>query len=218
MEMEYNWPIAHREGWPDLSGGEARLFTRLQEFNAKSRNIKIVFINQFGFEQNLCGKKMPSNMEFMDIRRGSDVEFGMSVYEPFGIAQLEPLTFGGICVISNVCGCAGFMQDVTKGKNIKNVIVTDYTRLENGEYNTIENMLHINRSVREQLEKRESIRAAEQILQRLPKDDSEIEDMIQTGYCLAANMSWDVVVKNYLLGTLQKALNRQHSKNICTST
>jgi hypothetical protein len=27
--------------------------------------------------------------------------------------------------------------------------------------------------------------------------------MIQTGYELAKNMNWDVVVKNYLLGSLQ---------------
>ena len=46
-------------------------------------------------------------MSFLDIRRGSDVEFGQSIYEPFGIAMLEPLTYGAICVISSVCGCAG---------------------------------------------------------------------------------------------------------------
>ena len=55
-------------------------------------------------------------MEFMDIRKGSDVEFGQSIYEPFGIAQLEPLTFGAICVFSNVCGCAGFFRDVSNGQ------------------------------------------------------------------------------------------------------
>jgi hypothetical protein len=27
---------------------------------------------------------MPADMEFMDIRKGSDVEFGQSIYEPFG--------------------------------------------------------------------------------------------------------------------------------------
>ncbi|MEJ2649853.1 MAG: hypothetical protein P8016_15765, partial [Sedimentisphaerales bacterium] len=90
MEATYNWPVAHREGWPDLSGGEANYYTAIQEFNAKSRNIKIIFINQFGFGPKECGKKMLPDMEFMDIRKGSDVEFGQSIYEPFGIAQLEP--------------------------------------------------------------------------------------------------------------------------------
>jgi len=130
MESAYSWPVAHREGWPDLSGGEAGYYTAVQEFNARSRNIKIVFINQFGFEPKRCGQKMPVEMEFMDIRKGSDVEFGQSIYEPFGIAQLEPLTFGGICVFSSVCGCSGFLRDVTGAEDVKNVIVADYTNLE----------------------------------------------------------------------------------------
>ncbi|HUS74047.1 MAG TPA: hypothetical protein VMY06_13385, partial [Sedimentisphaerales bacterium] len=76
MEAAYNWPVAHREGWPDLSGGEANFYAAVQEFNAQSRNIKVVFINQFGFKQKNCGRRMPEDMEFMDIRKGSDVEFG----------------------------------------------------------------------------------------------------------------------------------------------
>src|SRR5258706_1678203 len=110
MEQWHKWPVAHREGLPDLSGGEAAYYQGVQEFNACSRNIKVVFVNQFGWEQKLCGMRMPADMEFMDIRKGSDVEFGQSIYEPFGIAQVEPISFGGICVFSNVCGCAGFVE------------------------------------------------------------------------------------------------------------
>jgi len=204
MESAYNWPVAHREGWPDLSGGEANLYTKVQEFNAKSRNIKVVFINQFGFKQKKCGSRMPEDMEFMDIRKGSDVEFGQSVYEPFGIAQFEPLTFGGICVITNVCGCTGFLRDITGGENVKNVIVADYTNLEIGDYTDIEDMLEIDQSVRNQMEASQSENVAKEVIERLPKDESEMESMIQTGYSLAQNMSWDSVVKNYLLKTLQK--------------
>ena len=89
-------------------------------------NIKVVYVNQFGWEQAVCGKRMPEDMSFMDIRRGSDVEFGMSIYEPFGIAQLEPLTFGAICVPSRVCGCAGFFEKVTGGASVPNVFIADY--------------------------------------------------------------------------------------------
>ena len=204
MESAYSWPVAHREGWPDLSGGEAGYYTAVQEFNARSRNIKIVFINQFGFEPKRCGQKMPVEMEFMDIRKGSDVEFGQSIYEPFGIAQLEPLTFGGICVFSSVCGCSGFLRDVTGAEDVKNVIVADYTNLETRHYADIEDMLHIDRRLRDQIEASQSAKVAMQICSRLPKNDSEIESMTQTGYELAKNMSWDVVVKNYLLSSLQK--------------
>jgi hypothetical protein len=204
MESRYNWPVAHREGWPDLSGGEADYYTAVQEFNARSRNIKIIFINQFGFEHHRCGYRMPEDMEFMDIRKGSDVEFGQSIYEPFGIAQLEPLTFGGICVFSSVCGCLGFLRDITGAENVKNVIVADYTNLETRSYIDIEDLLQINRSVRDMIEASQSEKVAMQICSRLPKNEAEIESMILTGYELAKNMNWDVVVNNYLLSSLRK--------------
>ncbi len=210
IESTYNWPVAHREGWPDLSGGEASYYTAVQEFNAKSRNIKIIFINQFGFEHQRCGKRMPDNMEFMDIRKGSDVEFGQSIYEPFGIAQLEPLTFGGICVFSSVCGCSGFLRDVTSGEAVRNVIIADYTNLANHSCSDIEDMLQIGRVVRDQIEASESDKVAMQICSRLPKNEAEIESMIQSGYELAKNMSWDIVVKDYLLNSLQKIPEKVH--------
>ena len=204
MESTYKWPVAHREGWPDLSGGEANYYTAVQEFNAKSRNIKIIFINQFGFEPQKCGKRMPEKIEFLDIRRGSDVEFGQSIYEPFGIAQLEPLTFGGICVFSSVCGCSGFLRDITCGETVKNIIVADYTNLGMQDFTEIEDLIQIDRAVRDRIEASESEKVAMQICSRLPKNDDEIENMIQVGYELAKNMSWDVVVDDYLLKSMRK--------------
>jgi glycosyltransferase involved in cell wall biosynthesis len=204
MESTYNWPVAHREGWPDMSGGEANYYTAVQEFNAKSRNIKIIFINQFGFGPKECGKRMPADMEFMDIRKGSDVEFGQSIYEPFGIAQLEPLTFGGICVFSSVCGCSGFLRDVTNAESVKNAIIADYTNLAIHSYTDIEDLLQINRAVRDRIEASESEKVAMQICSRLPKNEADIESMIQTGYELAKRMSWDIVVQDYLISSLQK--------------
>jgi hypothetical protein len=211
MESDYNWPVSHREGWPDLSGGEAGFYTAIQEFNAKSRNIKAVFVNQFGFNRETCGLRIPPEMDFVDIRRGSDVEFGLSIYEPFGIAQLEPLTFGGICVITNVCGCAGFLRDVAGPEGVKNVIVADFTKIDAARFPDVEDMLQIDRSVRDSIEEAEAERVAMQICSRLPKNDSDIESMINTGYALAKDMSWDTVVNNYLLPSLQKVY--QHHRN-----
>jgi glycosyltransferase involved in cell wall biosynthesis len=208
MESAYNWPVAHREGWPDLSGGEANLYAQVQEFNARSRNIKIIFINQFGFRRKNCGERMPEDMEFMDIRRGTDVEFGQSIYEPFGIAQLEPLTFGGICVLSSVCGCAGFLRDVSGFEDVRNVIVADYTDLTNSNHADIEDLLQIDGSIRDQIEASQSEKVAGEIIARLPKNESETQTIIQTGYELAKNMSWNVVVRNYLLASLQKSPHR----------
>lgn len=215
MEARYNWPVAHREGWPDLSGGEAAFYTAIQEFNAKSKNVKVIFINQFGFSRRLCGNKMPEDMEFFDIRKGSDVEFGQSIYEPFGIAQLEPLTFGGLCVFSSVCGCNGFVSDAIAGiqpstnDGTKNIIVADYTAV-NGRFPGVGELLQIDRKVRDQIERRVSREVADEILMLLPKSEDEISVMIENGYHIAQNMSWDVVVSKHLLPSLGKILVKSH--------
>jgi glycosyltransferase involved in cell wall biosynthesis len=210
MESAYNWPVAHREGMPDLSGGEAAFYTAIQEFNARTCNIKVVFINQFGFCRDCCGVRMPDDMEFMDIRRGSDVEFGQSIYEPFGIAQFEPLCFGGICVVSNVCGCAGFVLDVAKGRDIKNVIIADYTDITGRGFDELEDVLAIGRKTRDLVEQDVSHKTAMAICARLPQNEADFAEMIRSGYDLARHMSWDVVVEHYLLKGLTNILHKQH--------
>ncbi len=220
MEAQYNWPVAHREGWPDLCGDEAGFYAAIQEFNTKSRNIKMVFINQFGFDRKHCGDRMPEDMEFMDIRRGTDVEFGQSIYEPFGIAQLEPLTFGGICVFSSVCGCCGFVSDalaevpVNVRKGVNNIIVADYTDLGDNILPGLDAVLQIGRDLRDRTEAVESKEVADEIMLRLPKSESETERLIQNGYRIARNMSWDVVVNNYLLPSLEKILQHHPARQI----
>ena len=47
-----------------------------------------------------------------------DAELGMATYEPFGISQLEPLGSGAVCVISNVCGCAGFVRQQSRAASV----------------------------------------------------------------------------------------------------
>jgi hypothetical protein len=209
MEAAYGWPVAHREGWPDLSGGEAYFYTAIQHFNARSRNIKAVFINQFGFDPRSCGRRMPHDMEFMDIRKATDVEFGQSIYEPFGIAQFEPLTFGGICVVSNVCGCTGFLRDVTDGEPVKNVIFADYTDLGDYPCADIEDLLQVDMAVRDNIEAVEASRVAAEIIDRLPRTEAQVQEMIRQGYRLASNMSWDVVVRGYILNNLTRIHSSQ---------
>ncbi|HOK95235.1 MAG TPA: hypothetical protein PK052_08640 [Anaerohalosphaeraceae bacterium] len=211
MEAAYKWPVAHREGMPDLSGGEAAFYVGVQEFNAKSRNIKVIFINQFGFDQASCGYRMPADMQFMDIRKGSDVEFGQSIYEPFGIAQLEPLTFGGICVVTNVCGCAGFVKAVAGSEMVPNVIFADYTELNGDAGMDVEEMLRIDRLYRDRIEHKISEKVALEICARLPKNDEELNHLLQSGYELARHMGWESVVQNYVLKSLNKALRKKHT-------
>ncbi|MCI0366278.1 MAG: glycosyltransferase, partial [Phycisphaerales bacterium] len=130
MKAEYGWPRQHREGYPDLVGPEAGFNQMVEQFNATHRNVQGVLVNQFGWSQELCGEDLPVEMTFGDLRRATDVEFGMATYEPFGISPLEPLGSGAVCVISNVCGCRGFVDEVTGGVEIDNVIVGDFTRLD----------------------------------------------------------------------------------------
>ena len=104
MESEYGWPLNHRVGWPDLVKGEIPIGQAAEEYNAWARSSRVVLINQFGFSRQTCGDRIPEEATFQDLRQGSDAEFGQSAYEPFGIAPLETLAFGGISVISRACG------------------------------------------------------------------------------------------------------------------
>ncbi|MGB7160493.1 MAG: hypothetical protein WBD40_20680 [Tepidisphaeraceae bacterium] len=220
MEQAYHWPVVHREGLPDLSNGEAAYYQGVQEFNAQSRNVKVVFVNQFGWEQRLVGSRMPADMEFMDIRKGSDAEFGQSIYEPFGIAQVEPISFGGICVFTNICGCAGFVDKAATrpgssepGGPTPNVIVADYTKLPRKDLRP-EQLLNIGQPQRDEIEHIESERVAAELIARLPRTPKEFEQFIDRGHELASKMSWDVVAREYVLPGIQRACRAQRLKQI----
>ena len=65
-----------------------------------------------GRQEVYGGEFLPDDAAFADWRRGSDVELGQSIYEPFGIAQIEPMSYGAISVVSDICGCLGFVDRV----------------------------------------------------------------------------------------------------------
>ena len=156
---------------------------------------------------------MPANMEFMDIRKGSDVEFGQSIYEPFGIAQVEPISFGGICVFSECCGCAGFVAKATGGKPTPNVIVADYTDLPNKSLRP-EQMMAIGQPQRDEIEHLVAEHVAKELIERLPRTPAEFEAMIDRGHKLAEQMSWEVVARDYVVPGIQRAAKAQRLKQI----
>lgn len=207
MERWWKWPVAHREGMPDLSGGEAMFYAGVQEFNARARQVKVVFVNQFGWDRASCGLRMPEDMEFFDIRRGTHVEFGQSIYEPFGIAQLEPLSFGALCVVTNVCGCAGFVDSVTARRAVPNVIVADYTNL-GGEAMNLDELLQMDREQRDHIETVVAGQVARRLLEHLPQDEAAHEVLRRRGCELAVQMSWEVVARDYLLPALDRACRK----------
>lgn len=198
MERWWDWPVAHREGPPDLSGGEALFYAGVQAFNARSQNCKVVYLNQFGFDRGCCGERMPEEMAFWDIRRGSDVEFGQSIYEPFGIAPLEALSFGAVAVMSNVSGGAGFVGKVSGPKGTPNVVVADYTAVD-APNDTVEAYLHMDRARRETVEGRVAAEVAGTLLERLPRTPEAKAEYVRRGYALAEQMSWEVVARDYFL-------------------
>jgi hypothetical protein len=203
-ESEYGWPLSHRADNGDLVSFEVDYYNAIQQFNRNARATKIVFINQFGFGRDRCGMRMPKAMEFADIRNGSDLEFGQSIYEPFGIGQLEPLATGALCCVSNVCGCVGFVKQA-KGVELPNVLVADYVTLprEWGKPG-LDSLLGIAQYQRDQIEMRQGAQIAEEIMERLPRTSKAKKQLLDQGQALSQRMSWGVVVEQGLLPALQK--------------
>jgi glycogen synthase len=156
---------------------------------------------------------MPADMEFMDIRKGADVEFGQSIYEPFGIAQVEPISFGGICVFSSVCGCAGFVEKANDGKPTPNVIAADYTDLPTKGLRP-DQLMSIGQPERDAIEHAVAERIARELIDRLPRSPREFEQFIERGYALAQKMSWDVVARDYILPGIQRAIKARRLQQI----
>lgn len=204
MESEWEWPLAHREGGPDLTEGEARYYQTVQAFNARARNAQVIYVNQFGFSRHTCGRRVPAQVEFMDLRRGSDVEFGLSLYEPFGISLLEPLTFGGICVPSTSCGCAGFLRQAMGSRDSPNIVFADFVRGMRAPASVKEG-LAIGRDDRRAVEREVATSVAQRILERLPKDPAGRRCLLESGFELAAKMSWDVVAERAILPAMRRA-------------
>lgn len=202
-EWDYGWPAQHRADNGDLVGLEIEYYQAIQAFNARARASRIVLVNQFGWSRDRCGGRMPADMEYADIRRGPDLEFGQSIYEPFGIAQLEPLSSGALCCLSTSCGCAYFIEK-SGGLEDNNIVLADYITLPYGwEYPTARSMLNIGSFERDQIEAAESYRAAAKIIARLPRRGHDAWVLLEQGRALAQKMSWHVVAQEQLLPALQ---------------
>jgi hypothetical protein len=204
-EQQYSWPVGHRGDNGDLLDLEVPFFFGgVEPFNRRALASQVVFVNQFGWSRDRCGQRMPAEMEFMDIRKGSDLEFGQSIYEPFGIAQIEPLSFGALCCASNVCGCVGFVARAAGGiSQAPNVVVADYVTLPPGlPVASPYDALRIDQGVRNWIEGINSVATAQAIFERLPRDGAQSQALLDRGQAIAEQMSWEVVVRDYLLPSL----------------
>lgn len=204
MSQEYGWPRTHRKGWPDLIDPEDILYRSIERFNATARASRIILVNQFGWDRERVGALMPEEMHFNDLRAGSDLEFGQSIYEPFGIAQMEPLSAGCLCVVSDVCGCVGFSRQAMRDLGgdpgrFRNIRVVDYTSL--GDLGT-RDPLTIGTAERDAVEQRAADTASWFVIDQLPRTAAAKQSLIETGFALAGRMSWDVVAGERMLPAL----------------
>lgn len=206
MEQRYGWPVEHRHGYPDLVGPEVDLNSMINAFNANHQHVRVVLVNQFGWSSQRIGSRLPKEMHIADLRRATDVEFGMATYEPFGISPLEPLGSGALCVISNVCGCQAFVHEVTGGKGSDNVIVADCVTLEHGP-TQIDELVCMDESFRDRVEGHDAQRVARTIMERLPWDNAGRQKLIDEGQRLVKMMGWDQVITNEMLPMLQRIVS-----------
>jgi hypothetical protein len=208
-EREYGWPVVHQADNGDLLGHEVPLYRAIERFNARSMAIKIVFVNQFGWNQEQCGSKMPADMTLGDLRRGTDLEFGQSIYEPFGIAQLEPLMFGALSVVSTVCGCVGFAEGATQKVGLShftNLLQADYVTLRGGlSVYTPWDALEIGLDERDRLERANAYNVALAVRATLPTTVKQAHALLRWGQQVSHKMSWEVVVQDYLIPALKRA-------------
>ena len=196
----YGWPSVHREGGADLSRGELEFDLQVRAFNGRSRAIKALFVNQFGWDRESCGDFLSEDAQFADLRRGSDVEFGQSIYEPFGIAQIEPMSFGTISVVSDICGCVGFVDQVADKKGLAGFVEGAYTHLES----VSKDSNAIGAPEGRRAEALQSEVVAAELALKLPDKVAERRQLLAQGYEVAREMSWERVAEDMLIPILRR--------------
>ncbi|MBI2301879.1 MAG: hypothetical protein HYU66_23495 [Armatimonadetes bacterium] len=118
---EYGWPLAHRpaSAGGDLRSDEEALGRAVADLNHRfAGQAALWYVNQFGWSRELLGALDPGDVTFADLRSAGDVELGLSVYEPFGIAPLEPFASGAVCVLSDACGSARWMEELGLAEHV----------------------------------------------------------------------------------------------------
>lgn len=201
MERDYGWPLYHREGWPDLVGQEVDIYRYLKMFNDRSKAIKGVFINQFGFDSSRCGKKLPEDASILSLRLASDLEFGLSIYEPFGIAQLETAPYGGTPVLSSACGCRFLLERTLEKRDYISVDFTSPPARFRDKFRNNEDFLNVTQKLRDQIEIDICKEASPKIIRMLPASDKQRKETFKKMHERCRLFDWDHVVERIIPST-----------------
>jgi hypothetical protein len=213
-EESWKWPLDYRQKDILLPDSEAAFYAAVQAFNTGAKNIKVILVDPIGLSH--YASESSRTIDMFDIRKGSDVEFGQSIYEPFGRTTLESLCYGGISVFSSVCGSLGFLKHLVGKEQPDNIIVADYTKLDNqqSELDSLESILSISQSERDVIEAEVSREIAHMILDCLPTSQEQLQSRIQWGIEFAEKHNWDSICRKYFLPALNHAYHRRRVRQI----
>jgi glycosyltransferase involved in cell wall biosynthesis len=212
MARDYGWPMHHREGYPDLTGPESGIYRAMTHFVEHARrdaggdgHLVPLLVNQFGFTRQRLGESAPEGLSMADLRSATDAELGLSIYEPFGIAHLEALHAGAICLPSTVCGCLGLVKRAMAELGLTEatcpiVLAGDFT------HEAVADPLRLTAHERDLLEERVCKVLAEELWSRLPKSEADRERYLSLGQRLAERMGWDAVCASDFVPALRAAL------------
>lgn len=212
MRAEHNWPARHTIGYPDLDGPEVEIHAAMMDAYGAAAGtnggegemgVTPVFVNQFGFTGARLGVTTPTDLSMVDLRRAADVELGMSVYEPYGIAHLEALHAGAICVPSSVCGCLGSARRALGelGLGVGDcpiLLPADFTIRE------VSDPRHFTAQECDEVENEVCSKVAQELARRLARDDAQRAAYLELGQKMALKMGWDEVCARDILPVLER--------------
>jgi hypothetical protein len=173
MEAEYDWPVNHKEGWPDLIDLEKDINRQIQQFNAQSKMIKALFINQNNFNKWLCGNRVPGMLDHIGLRIASDAEFDFSIYDPSGTTLLEVIPYGGLGALSSSCGCTPYLQKIFKDSFYKPFHIFPFVEDTSHYLASNQQITSLGEAERIEIEKRVFEKETRIFFDKLPKSDEE---------------------------------------------
>ncbi|WP_147446779.1 hypothetical protein [Corallococcus sp. CA047B] len=183
----------------DPSDNLRHVKARVEAFNARGTGVHIALVNQ---------PTWPAGLDFTrdDLHRATDVSLGQSLYESHGLAQLEALGCGAICVISGASGARRTLREQCEALGLSesahpNLVVSDPVTdaREAGLARTVEGWKALPATVLREQESRTARRVAEEVVRRLPRDAHEGRLLLETGRALAERMRWEPLIREQLL-------------------